>query len=750
MHTCKNTTRVMLATATLSLLSLVPLSAQVSNNVPATAAEQQTAPVLLSPFQVSSEGDEGYSSRQTSLSTRSAKNLLEIPSSVQIVNRTLLDDLSSDLQTALDYGVSGVSASQKIVEDRVIRGFRSGQGLRNGVVNDNYKKMPLYDVDRVEAIKGPLNMVLATNFIGGGINTITKPTTLKFAATAQVLVGDYSTVEGTYNQSGPLYINGDKKISYRVTLGGKTGKGEKEAVHYDNRFVGGSLRFDLGGAQSLVIDSYFFADNDYETWEDFLDLSVTEKRHGFTVAKLNPNSTPSFSTSRSRDTFWKNNDFHTNVQYFNQIFGGSLRISYTLSHDHDHEKFVQSVYVNPDNYTVTRRIIPATVEWLNHNLQVDYRYDLDLGPVKLENMIGMDYYKSYMRYGDGNTPMPVLDTRPGHADAILDADSAFIAANIKQNYPLDNPQQPAGYDDEEHYNYTSYYLQENVKLFQEKLILIGGLRYNGGKEAFGIYRDNGVPSTSGKGFDRSYTTYRVGLIYKILPTLVIYAQQAENVILQSGVERPVGYDGPSDPGELKKDQQGGVKEVGIKFDQRLSERMNFFGSLVYFNQYLTNVDTNIVSPRTGLPYTTQSARNEVKGWEFDFTTRIKTATGNADLIVTCYKSDGKDAESKMVDNSDTSEFSIFGKYSFTTGPLKGIAIGGGVHDTGEKRSGGDYIILTKPTYDLFGHYEYNAHLSFQVNLHNITSERNIYSVAASGLVQVTDRMRSSLTVSYAF
>ena len=739
---------LLLPVALLSLLSPVTIPFAHAQATPATPSDSNQV-VELSPYVISSAEDEGYSSRQTSLSTRSAKNLLEIPSSLQIINKELLDDLNSNLMTAINFGVSGVNANQKVADDMTIRGFRATTTMRNGVIKYNYKKMPLYDVERVEVIKGPLNMVLANSYIGGGVNTITKSPTAQFASTAELMVGDHSTFKATYNQSGPLYVGKENKVLYRVTLGGLTGKHEKEAVSYDERFVGGSLRFDLGSTQTLTVDTYFFADNNYETWEDFLDISITAQKNGLTLAKLHPNSTKSFSSSRSRDTKWENEDFYLNTSYLAKLGDGNLRVSYSYSRNHDEELLHQGVFTLADNYMLRRRFIPADVVWKNHNLQVDYRYDLKLSWLTLENMVGMDYQKSFNRYADGNTRTPDLDTRPGYIDAILDADSAWIAANVTKNYPLDDPQAPAGYDSQTSGDNTSFYIQENAKLLNDKLILIGGLRYSPAGESNTVDRSNGVVTPTPTSFGKSYKTHRIGVIYKVLPSVVLYAQTAENVIPQSGVLREPGYDGPDDPGELRKDQAGVVKEAGVKFDHKFSDRVNMFGSLVYFNQYLTNVRT-LVTGNTGIPILVQSAKDSVKGIEFDLTARYKTSNGFADAILTVYDADGKTAEGLPVNNHSELIVSLLGKYTFTSGPLRGLMLGGGVSDTGDMRAGGSYWVETKPTYVAFGRYQFNRKLSLQLNLQNITSERNIIGIGASGLVQVTDPIRTTLTARYTF
>src|SRR5205085_1379634 len=103
---------------------------------PTTAGntKNQEEPTLLSPFLVQSGKDEGYSSQQTLIGSRSAKDLISIPASVAIIGKQLIEDLNAvSIEQAMIYGASGVTVNQQAQEDITIRGFRSTVSLRNGI-----------------------------------------------------------------------------------------------------------------------------------------------------------------------------------------------------------------------------------------------------------------------------------------------------------------------------------------------------------------------------------------------------------------------------------------------------------------------------------------------------------------------------------------------------------------------------------------------------------------------------------------
>lgn len=135
-----------------------------------TAKKNRSDVVKLSPFTVSAEDSEGYRSEQTLVGSRTAKSLMEVPASLSIINRQQIDDLNAvEVHEVLQFGTAGVTQNQTINDDVNIRGFRTMQSLRNGVTKTSYKRNPMYDVERIEVIKGPGAMLLGNNsFLGGG------------------------------------------------------------------------------------------------------------------------------------------------------------------------------------------------------------------------------------------------------------------------------------------------------------------------------------------------------------------------------------------------------------------------------------------------------------------------------------------------------------------------------------------------------------------------------------------------------
>ena len=177
---------------------------------------------------------------------------------------------------------------------------------------------------------------------------------------------------------------------------------------------------------------------------------------------------------------------------------------------------------------------------------------------------------------------------------------------------------------------------------------------------------------------------------------------------------------------------GKDNEVGAKLDYRLSEHVSLHGSFDHhFYEELTNVRTPVpgeVNAQTGVPVILQSASNTSGGWELNTGARFSTEPVDVDLIMTAYRADTHSAleGGGWANNSVGDTFSLFGKFTFKTGPLKGLYIGGGGYQTGRKYEQ-PFIIETPNLYNSFAGFAYHQKLGVrdQLNWDNMTNARYI-------------------------
>ena len=166
-------------------LILLSLSAIASGQTNPTSE----APVELSPFLVSSEGDQGYRAANTLAGTRMNTSLFMTPAAISVLTKELLDDLGAEktedflrfaVSTDFDVGSdANGNNSQWYDAPAKIRGFGGATVTRDyfpwGLSAD------IFNVERVDLNRGPNAVLYGVGAPGGMINTSSKQAKLNGA-----------------------------------------------------------------------------------------------------------------------------------------------------------------------------------------------------------------------------------------------------------------------------------------------------------------------------------------------------------------------------------------------------------------------------------------------------------------------------------------------------------------------------------------------------------------------------------------
>lgn len=715
-----------------------------TTTAPASAGASKAAaaesPMALSPFVVLENTQEGYRTQQTLVGSRTAKNLMEIPASISIINREQIDDLNAvEVHQVLQFGVAGVTQNQTINDDVNIRGFRTTFSLRNGVTKTGFKRNPMFDVERVEVIKGPGAMLIGNNsFLGGGVNFVSMKPTNKPAGNLQLTFSDHRYVRLASNVTGPLIKSDGFKMDYRVTVGALTANKDKEIEDENQKYLGAGLALYFGPNSSLLVNGYYFRDNGYFYWEDFLDYNTTlGTTNNPLKARLNRFSTKSFSPARSKDAFWKNQDSFVDVTYLAKVTENSnLRLYYFGGNLVDRRRILRGITITADNRTLLRQDIPVAIDSYTNNVQGDFTHKWQRPGFTLDTTVGADGSASFARQDQSVNALPGLDT----ANINFAPDDVYFATprpgaglpNLSQiiNRPLN----------------FSYYFQENLSFLKERVILVGGLRWfaPGGTDRnniTGLVTDRPNPT---------FKTHKYGIVVRPLPTVSVYYTDAENAFPQVGLtDRFAGNDQLGAPLST---QQGKMKEYGIKIDHKFSEALSVYGSWTHYDMSLTNVRTFGVLPEGRPPGSigiTQSAADLAQGWELEYGLRFVSRSGHLDLLGTYADGKSQIAADKRLAAVDfvPKKTSLMAKYAWTRGSLNGLMVGGTYFDQTAKRNA-NFLIDFPETFNVFGRYAWGRHWSVQLNLDNITDERYIVAIAGNGLVQTIPGAQSNLAVKY--
>lgn len=730
--------RMFVLGAALAAVSYLP-----AQTTPAPAPEggdKDKDVVKLNPFVVSSEADDGYRSENTLVGSRTAKNIMEIPSSLAIINQQQINDLNAvEVHEVLQFGVAGVTQNQTINDDVNIRGFRTTFSLRDGVTKTSYKRNPMFDVERIEVIKGPGAMLIGNNsFLGGAVNFVTRQPKHTRESDVQLTVGENNYYRFQGNTTGPLVDKQDLKIDYRLTLGFLTGDKDKEIEQEDQNFIGGALSFYFGPKTSLTLSGYYMKDDGYFYWEDFLDYNTTLGTANKPMwAKLNQYSTKEFSPGRSQNAFWKNQDSFINATFLTSFTdNANLRIAYFYSNLVDRRRHVRGITISPDNVTLIRQDIPVNIDSWTHNIQTDFNHHFEIPAFKLDSTLGADLIWSFTRQDQTvNTPPALNTANPNWA-----ADDAYFA-NPVGGAGLPNTSQQINRPQS-----MSYYFQENLSFWQDRIILVGGMRWflPGGTDK------NNITGVVTDRPDKSFDTYKWGAVFRPVPAVSLYYTDSENIFLQTG--RTDRFQGNDQLGPPLSNQEGTMTEYGIKVDHAFNDKVSVYGSIAYYDMSLTHVRTFGILPEGNPPGSigiVESAADFADGWEYEFGGRVKFGAGEFNLIATYADGNSSTAADPTLMAVDfvPQKYSLMARYAWNAGPLKGLMLGATYFDQTRKRNA-NYWIDFPATYNVFGRYAWGKHWSVQLNLNNITDERYIVAIAGNGLVQTEPGFDSKLAVRY--
>jgi outer membrane receptor protein involved in Fe transport len=703
----------------------------------ATTAVQKEELIQLSPFVVSTANDSGYRSQQTLVGTRSVKNLADIPGNISIINSEMIADLSAtNLSELVKVGSAGIGQNQTVWDDYNIRGFRSSFSLRDGVTKTSYRRNPMYDIERVEVLKGPIALTLGNNsFIGGAINMVTRPATARRQGDAQLTISDRNYFRLAVNQTGPIYQDSDFKANYRVTVGAEKGDREKEVEHDDQKFVGGQVQLLFGDRTIVTINGSIFKDDGLRFYNDFSEVASATAAQPY--ARIHRFSGGATAYSLRKHNWQKADELFVSATALTRLTANSsLRTFFHYIDYQDRRREIITAGLAADNRTLSRLQRPLSIDNTIALGQVDYIHELERESYRNTFMAGAETSRSYN--WDRRRPISIQALDVGTAkrdfswdEANLGTMPSFEGPNLASLVGRSLP--------------FSWYVQDNLSFFKGKLSLVAGSRF------FRSYNTNlnRVTGVMTESPIKHFRGDKYAILFKPLPYLTVYAGNTTTILPQSGFtteEIPQPF----------RDQEGSNKEAGIKLDHRLSNKVAVFGSVTRFDMAITNVRTltgQLNSRNEGIVI--QSAQDSSKGWEFDAGASLGTDGGRLDLIANYYSADSFSAVNKgPAAQAVPHSYGGLAKYTWTGGALKGFDFGASLYRQGEIRGNAAAVRQMVPaypvTYNLFAAYQWGKRWTLRLNWDNVTDERYIITLARPDLLLLNDPGRARLTVKYAW
>lgn len=284
--------RTLLHTAILASLALP--AAVLAQTEEATGAAAVTE---LDAIEVRGRAQTLYKIEDSSLATRTPTLLKDVPQSVQVIPRELIDDQAARQVTDLYRNISGISFFS--YSGVTLRGFRQDNVLYDGLRGDPYAGFAvpqLFNIDRVEVLKGPAGASYGGGDPGGVVNYATKKPTRDTERQLEIQLGDDGFRAGSVEASGPMNAQGT--LRYRIGAYADTEEPFRFNTTSDTRIGDLGLAMDVGETGELTLQ---YTDVDQELGANRLrGVMVNDRGEFLTDRRWNTNEPTDFLNLQAR------------------------------------------------------------------------------------------------------------------------------------------------------------------------------------------------------------------------------------------------------------------------------------------------------------------------------------------------------------------------------------------------------------------------------------------------------------------
>ena len=446
---------------------------------------------------------------------------------ITTINESLIRDQGARNAKDIYRNIAGVS--QFSYAGVTARGFRQEEIFFDGLRGDPYVgfNVPqLFNIERVDFLKGPAGMLYGPGAPGGLFNYITKKPTSDFNANARVIAGSHSRFGGSAEINGAIDDNQNARAGIFY---------EEQDTFRDN-----------SDSEVFIFDTGY----SYDINDHLLTLQYTHYSQDMGANRLRGVPTDdngNFLTDRS----WNHNEASDFLNLRSDSVQLSLEGQLTSALSYD----ARLRYIDNEqeqNYHEPRALIDSNGDG---NIDLVGREFRDQLREQEQISFGANFvYTGELMNAEQRTAFG-LDLFKGKEDALIG--SASFQQDFVQRYlsgtsldsdilplRLNNPDygntQPRNYDIQfrplnttEQTRNGAYVLNE---LAWEKFTLVTGLRY-----------DEFEDETASATFDDSNVTFRVGGIYKVTPNISLYGQWADSYEPQSVNNQRDQAGGPFEP-----------------------------------------------------------------------------------------------------------------------------------------------------------------------------------------------------------
>lgn len=209
--------------------------------------------------------ESGYQPLSATTGSRADLPLRDVPASVQVITRQVIDDQAAVTAQDVIRNVSGVNVPHTTgsrAESFTIRGFTSiANTYRDGYRNDfnsNRSNTELSNVERVEVLKGPASVLFGRLDPSGVVNFVTKKPRADHYYSAQFHGGSFRFLRPQLDFSGPL--TKDKNLLYRLNVAYENADTFRDFNERERFFVAPSVNWIVTPETTILFESEYLQD----------------------------------------------------------------------------------------------------------------------------------------------------------------------------------------------------------------------------------------------------------------------------------------------------------------------------------------------------------------------------------------------------------------------------------------------------------------------------------------------------------
>ena len=554
---------------------------------------------------------EGYKADALSLQTKFPAPLKDIPQNILVLSRDLIDDQAAVDVDQLYRSISGVSTFS--FSGVTFRGFRQDEVRYDGLLGDPYLGFSVprvFDIERLEVIKGPSAALFGSGEPGGLLNYVTKSPGRERAGYVRGVKGDAglwgfsAEASGPVTEDGQLLMRGGASFEDTDTFRFNTNK-EDLQIALDTVW--------LPTDDTRIALKLDYIEQDFQGAR-LRGVPVDDDGDFLTTIKFNTNEETDFQNLES-GVIGVEIDHAVSDDLTLKVAG---RVIISEEEQNYHEP--RGLREQGGRTIMLREFRDQLRDSEQYTSLAEAAYDFDLGPTEHKFLVGGEWFR--------RDETGVFKTAINEEQAAgLGLPDNFAVPSLDFFNPVFGNSGPALFDfvrifdrDIEFDRY-SLYAQDQITI-QDNLILTLGGRWERFEEDVSTRNDTlGTVVTSDESFSDDALTFRGGLTYKVTPDLSGFFIFSEGFTPQSAGAQEPEAGGPFDP------EEGRLFESGVKWEP-FGE-----GLLVQVSGYqIKKLNILVADPTPGAPTGAVSEIGEARsrGVDFDIVGQI-TPNWNASL-----------------------------------------------------------------------------------------------------------------------